>query len=239
MFDYEFAAVQHHVNCRLADAVVVPDAIPPERLYRYGARGKISAYPGPQGGVLPRRLRARRGGAARARVSRATARSSSCARRRSSRSTTVSPAISSARCSSACAPVCRRGASRWSCSHAPPSSAAGLSGYDELTLPERAIDAQSLVAYADLVISAGGTMNREAAALGTPVLSSFQGRMGALDERLIAEGRMRALRETRRSRPGAPLARRERRRATSARRAATPACSCACCCHPQRSRGVP
>jgi len=72
---------------------------------------------------------------------------------------------------------------------------AGLSGYDELTLPERAIDAQSLVAYADLVISAGGTMNREAAALGTPVLSSFQGRMGALDERLIAEGRMRALHE--------------------------------------------
>src|SRR3954470_24997516 len=32
-FDYEFAAVQHQVNCRLARAVVVPEAIPPERLY--------------------------------------------------------------------------------------------------------------------------------------------------------------------------------------------------------------
>src|ERR1700691_4257181 len=41
MFDYEWATVQHNVNCRLAQAVVVPDAIPPERFDRYGARGKL------------------------------------------------------------------------------------------------------------------------------------------------------------------------------------------------------
>ncbi len=46
MFDYEFATVQHTVNCRLAQSVVVPAAIPPERLDRYGARGKIRAYEG-------------------------------------------------------------------------------------------------------------------------------------------------------------------------------------------------
>ena len=46
MFDYEWATVQHNVNCSLAQAVVVPDAIPPERLHRYGARGKIHAYAG-------------------------------------------------------------------------------------------------------------------------------------------------------------------------------------------------
>ena len=46
MFDYEWATVQHNVNCRLAQAVVVPDAIPPERLERYGARGKLQRYPG-------------------------------------------------------------------------------------------------------------------------------------------------------------------------------------------------
>ncbi len=46
MFDYEWATVQHNVNCRLARAVVVPEAIPPERLYRYGAKGKIRAYEG-------------------------------------------------------------------------------------------------------------------------------------------------------------------------------------------------
>src|SRR5215217_2185562 len=45
-FDYEFAQAQHNVNCRLARAVVVPDAIPPERLYRYGARGKLRRYAG-------------------------------------------------------------------------------------------------------------------------------------------------------------------------------------------------
>ena len=45
-FDYEWATVQHNVNCRLARAVVVPEAIPPERLYRYGARGKLRRYAG-------------------------------------------------------------------------------------------------------------------------------------------------------------------------------------------------
>ena len=45
-FDYEWAKVQHNVNCRLVKAVVVPDAIPPERLDRYGAKGKVRGYPG-------------------------------------------------------------------------------------------------------------------------------------------------------------------------------------------------
>jgi len=61
-------------------------------------------------------------------------------------------------------------------------------------VPEQAIDAQSLIAYADLVISAGGTMNREAVALGTPVYTVFEGRIGAVDEQLIASGRLRQLR---------------------------------------------
>ena len=60
-------------------------------------------------------------------------------------------------------------------------------------VPERAIDAQSLIAYADLMVSAGGTMNREAVALGTPVWTTFEGRLGAVDERLISEGRMKKL----------------------------------------------
>jgi predicted glycosyltransferase len=60
-------------------------------------------------------------------------------------------------------------------------------------VPEGAVDGQSLVAGADLVVSAGGTMNREAVALGTPVYTTFEGRLGAVDERLIAEGRMRRL----------------------------------------------
>ena len=62
-----------------------------------------------------------------------------------------------------------------------------------LVVPERAVDAQSLIAFADLVVSAGGTMNREAVALGTPVYTIFSGAMGAVDERLIADGRLREL----------------------------------------------
>ena len=62
-----------------------------------------------------------------------------------------------------------------------------------LLVPDRAIDAQSLIAFADLVVSAGGTMNREAVALGTPAYTIFSGRMGAVDERLIATGRLRVL----------------------------------------------
>ncbi len=62
-----------------------------------------------------------------------------------------------------------------------------------LIVPGHAIDAQSLIAYSDVVVSAGGTMNREAVALGTPVYTIFSGRMGAVDERLIAEGRLRPL----------------------------------------------
>jgi predicted glycosyltransferase len=62
-----------------------------------------------------------------------------------------------------------------------------------LIVPERAIDAQSLIAFADLVVSAGGTMNREAVALGTPAYTIFSGRMGAVDERLIDAGRLRPL----------------------------------------------
>ena len=63
----------------------------------------------------------------------------------------------------------------------------------EFIVPKHAIDAQSLIAYADLVVSAGGTMNREAVALGTPVFTLFEGKLGAVDERLIADGRLQKL----------------------------------------------
>ena len=57
-------------------------------------------------------------------------------------------------------------------------------------VPEEAVDAQSLIALADLVVSAGGTMNREAAALGVPVYTTYGGRLGGVDEALIRDGRL-------------------------------------------------
>ena len=62
-------------------------------------------------------------------------------------------------------------------------------------VPDRAVDVQSLIAYADLVVGAGGTMNREAVALGTSVFTLFSGRMGAVDHALAADGRLRVLRD--------------------------------------------
>ncbi len=188
-FDYEWAKVQHQVNCRLARAVVVPDAIPPERLFPYGAKGKVRALPGPQGGVLPGRFRARRRSARRARPRQPPARWWWCARRPRSRSTTVSRTP----CSRASWSTWRERTLRSVVLPRTAPQREEIARLGDFVVPERAVDAQSLVALADLVVSAGGTMNREAVALGTPVYTTFEGRLGAVDEALLREGRLRRL----------------------------------------------
>ena len=94
-------------------------------------------------------------------------------------------------------------------------------------MPEHAIDAQSLIAHADLVVSAGGTMNREAVALGTPVFTVFEGRLGAVDEQLIAEGRLRRLQSPDQVQlvKREPGTRRPRARAAGSRRSSATCCS--------------
>lgn len=57
-------------------------------------------------------------------------------------------------------------------------------------IPATALDGRNLVAHSDWVISAGGTMAREAAVLGVPAVSLFAGRVGGVDRSLIAEGRL-------------------------------------------------
>lgn len=59
-----------------------------------------------------------------------------------------------------------------------------------IVVPERALNGLNLVWFSDLVVSGGGTMNREAAALGVPVYSIFRGKLGAVDQYLTREGRM-------------------------------------------------
>ena len=66
-----------------------------------------------------------------------------------------------------------------------------------MILPDRAVDAQSLIALADVVVSAGGTMNREAAALGVPVYTTYGGRLGGVDEELIRQARLKPLTDPR------------------------------------------
>jgi predicted glycosyltransferase len=187
MFDYEWATVQHTVNGRLARAVVVPDAIPPGRLARYGAAGKLQRYPGlkeeyyladlePDPAVLDELGLDRGAPLAVVRTPPAVSLyhrfehplfAQVLDRLRDQGQVVVLPRT--------------------------PEQAAELRAHGGFTIPAHAIDGPSLVAHADLVVSAGGTMNREAVALGTPVWTTFEGRLGAVDERLIAEGRLRRL----------------------------------------------
>jgi uncharacterized protein len=183
MFDYEWATVQHTVNCRLAQAVVVPEAIPPERLDRYGARGKLRRYPGlkeeyyladfePDRGVL-------------AQLGLDEGRPIAVVR------TPPSVSLYHRFENDLFAQVLAR--LRGTQAVVLPRVAEQRAQLDGFIVPEHAIDAQSLIAFADVVVSAGGTMNREAVALGTPVWTTFEGRLGAVDERLIGEGRLKRL----------------------------------------------
>jgi uncharacterized protein len=187
-FDYEWATVQHTVNCRLADAVVVPDAIPPERLDRYGARGKLHPYAGlkeeyyladfePSEAVLAELGFDRETPIV---VVRTPPEVSLYHRFENPLFAGVLDRLAASGAQVVVLPRTR-------------AQKAELASRPEFTVPEHAIDAQSLIAFADLVISAGGTMNREAVALGTPVFTTFEGKLGAVDERLIAEGRLRRL----------------------------------------------
>ena len=65
--------------------------------------------------------------------------------------------------------------------------------FSNVIMPREALDGANLVAAADLVVSAGGTMNREAAALGVPAASIYAGKWAAIDEQLVAEGRLQKI----------------------------------------------
>jgi uncharacterized protein len=191
-FDYEFALAQHQFGARAATRVVVPEAIPAERLKRYGLRPpKLARYPGlkeeyyladfepdpevpKELGVDPSRIVAvlrpppdialyhRRGNPV-------FPQTLELLGRREDVHAVVLPRT----------PEQRAYVQSLALSSA--------------IIPERAIDAQSLMAAADIVISAGGTMNREAVALGIPVYTEFSGRLGGVDEQLIRDGRLRIL----------------------------------------------
>ena len=191
-FDYEYAWLQHQLGCRAARVVVVPDAIPPERLAAYGVGPrKLVTYAGLKEeyyladfepdpavpaalGIDPARvvvvvrtppdvsLYHRHGNPLFPQVLERLGRDPAV-------QAVVLPRTDEQR------------------------AAIRALGLPSLIVPERAVDAQSLIAVADLVVSAGGTMNREAVALGAPVVSLFGGRLGGVDEALIREGRLRPL----------------------------------------------
>jgi len=191
MFDYEWATLQHSVNCRLANRVLVPDAIPVGRLARYGARPpKLVYYPGlkeeyylsdfePEETVLDALGVQRHRALAVVRTA-----PSYALYLGGSENALLRGVLERLVAQDAQTVVLARTDEQRSA-----VEALGLGAI----VPARAVDGRSLVAFADLLVSAGGTMNREAAVLGTPVWSIFEGRLGAVDERLVGEGRLRIL----------------------------------------------
>ncbi len=191
MQDYEFASIQRRIAFGVARRVLVPEAIPLERLKRVGAKGaKLFRYPGLKeeyylAGFEPDPAVLDELGLDREKVLvvlRPPPETSEYHARNDLYGATIRRLAAEPQAEAVLIP--RTESQR--------AEALAL-GSERLLVPDRAIDAQSLIAFADLVVSAGGTMNREAVALGTPVFTTFTGRMGGVDEALIAAGRLRVL----------------------------------------------
>jgi uncharacterized protein len=195
-FDYEWAWLQHQLGCRAATRVVVPESIPPERLARYGATPpKLQQYPGlkeeyyladfdpdpsvlTDWGIEPGRVL----------VVLRPPPDVSLYHRHSNPLFPQTLEHVGTRDDVHAFVIPRTDEQRdYVRSLALPS----------VIVPDGAVDAQSLIAFADLVVSAGGTMNREAAALGVPVYTTYGGRLGGVDEQLIREDRLRPLTDPR------------------------------------------
>jgi predicted glycosyltransferase len=195
-FDYEFAWLQHQLGCRAATKVVVPDSIPPERLSTYSAvPPKLLQYPGLKEEYYladfepnPAVLEAWSIDAERTLVVLRPPPDVSLYHRH------ANPLF----------PQTLQYLGRLDSVHA-----IVLPRTDEqrdyvrsldlpsVLVPDEAVDSQSLIALSDVVVSAGGTMNREAVALGVPVYTTYGGRLGGVDERLIREGHLRPLTDPR------------------------------------------
>ncbi|NLG65038.1 MAG: DUF354 domain-containing protein [Actinobacteria bacterium] len=192
-FDYEFARVSHHLNLRLVDRLLVPQAIPLERIVPYGIRPeRIIRYPGlkeeyylydfrPDSDILP---------------ALGVDPTSIVAVLRPAPEVTLYHRVQN--------PLVEELIEGLSARQDVtlviiPRTAQQTARYltrqrSNVLVPARAVDGLSLVAAADMVIGAGGTMNREAVALGTPAYTLFAGRLGAVDEQLIAQGRLHRVR---------------------------------------------
>jgi uncharacterized protein len=193
MFDYEHARLSHSINIRFSKKALVPDAIPEEALYQYGGKGKTDRYPGlkeeyyladfePDPSVLTK-----------------------LSIDPSKVLVTVRTPPSMAAYHRMDNPVFPELLERLGgrddvqgvilLRTADQRAIVDEVGAENLIVPDTVVDAPSLVYYSDVVITGGGTMVREAVALGTPAWTIFQGVLGAVDRRLLEEGRLYQLKD--------------------------------------------
>src|SRR5712691_7251759 len=194
--DYEFASLQHQLGLRAATKVVFPDSVPEERLAHFGVRPpKLLRYPGLKEEYYladfepdPRVLDALGVNRSRVLVVLRPPPDVSLYHRHSN---PLFPQTLS-----------YLGGQETVVAVVLPRTEAQRDYVRELALPsvivpDRAVDAQSLIALGDVVVSAGGTMNREAAALGVPVYTTYGDQLGGVDEELIRQGRLKPLTDPR------------------------------------------
>ncbi|HEX9092830.1 MAG TPA: DUF354 domain-containing protein [Coriobacteriia bacterium] len=189
MFDYEFAKLSHHINIRLSAKSLVPDAIPSAALAPYGCTpAKYDAYPGlkeeyyradfePDPAVL---------------VELGLDRDKVLTVLRTPPSMAAYHRMDNPLFDDVLRAIAARDDVQAVVLVRTPDQCAGIEsiGAANIVVPDRVVDAQSLVYYADVVVSGGGTLNREAVALGTPACTVFQGVMGAVDRALVEVGRL-------------------------------------------------
>jgi predicted glycosyltransferase len=188
--DYEHQPA-NHLAFRSASLVLVPEALPTGKLRRQGARSaKVIRYRGFKeqlylDGFRPDAAAVRRVAKGRSEdqplvVARAAP--AGAVYHRSENAILLDAVRRLASANAACVVLTRSPAQR--------DDVAAL-GLANVSAPEHAIDARSLVAYADLFVGAGGTMTREAALMGVPTVSVFEGRAAAVDTQLMRQGRLR------------------------------------------------
>jgi uncharacterized protein len=188
--DFEGATGMHRINFRLADKVMVPEVIPFEKLAALGLTpARYRPYPGikeqvtladfepdlsvvPELGLDPDRPIA---------VLRPPATMSLY--HRGLENTLFSDVLNHLQGTDAQIVLLPR----------TPEQGREFAGARGVIIPARPVDGPSLVYASDLVVSAGGTMNREAALLGVPTWTTFAGELGGVDRMLIEDGRMKVL----------------------------------------------
>jgi predicted glycosyltransferase len=195
MFDYEHAKLSHHINVRLSTAALVPDAIPVDALVPYGGTAeKVIRYPGLKeeyylADLVPDPAVPGALGVEEDRVLVVVRTPPSMAAYHRMENPVFVEVLERV------AAAVRDGEAQAVVLVRTPDQRAEIAAIDPeaFIVPETVVDAQSLVYYADVVVSGGGTLNREAVALGTPAYTVFQGELGAVDRRLIEEGRLARL----------------------------------------------
>jgi hypothetical protein len=190
LHDFEGAAGMHRLNFRLADKVMLPEVIPFDSLARLGLdRRRYRPYPGlkeqvaladfePDPGVLDEMALDRERLIV---VMRPPATMSLY--HRGLHNTLFDAVLTHVLDAGAQVVLLPRTAEQ----------GVGFADTPGVVIPGGPVDGPSLVWAADVVISAGGTMNREAAVLGVPTWTTFAGELGAVDRMLVAEGRLRVL----------------------------------------------